>query len=83
MNLFTRCSRAALRAALFVFGTLLLLGTLLAAFVLGALALLWAVWRGSRPAVRAHVAPRSARSRRQASGQPAGEVIDLELRELR
>ena len=83
MNLRSRLFGAVLRVALLVFGALLLIGTLFAALVLGSLALLWALLRGRRPAVRATFAPRFEQARRQAQRAPAGEVIDIEVREVR
>jgi len=83
MNLISRFLGAVLRVALVVFGALLLLGTLFAAFVLGSLALLWALVRGRRPAIRASFGQRFEQARRQAARRPAGEVIDIEVREVR
>lgn len=83
MNVISRFFAAVLRVALLAFGALLLLGALFAAFVLGSLALLWALLRGRRPAVRAAFAPRFEQARRQAQRAPAGEVIDIEVREVR
>jgi hypothetical protein len=86
MNLIARFFGALLRVALLIFGALLLLATLFAAFVLGSLALLWALVRGRRPALRASFGPRFEQARRQAQARsraPAGEVIDIEVREVR
>jgi hypothetical protein len=83
MNILSRFLGAVLRLALLVFGALLLVGTLFAAFVLGSVALLWALVRGRRPAIRASFAPRFEQARRQAQRAPAGEVVDIEVREVR
>jgi hypothetical protein len=74
-----------LKVALVAFGVLLLLGALFAAAALTLGAVVWALLRGRRPeraALRARF-ERARRAHRAARPRSAGEVIDIEVREVR
>jgi hypothetical protein len=87
-RLATAVGRAVLRLALLALGLLLVMGALLVATVLAAGAVVWALVRGRRPQVavlrtRLQQASRAARKGAGMPGGTRGDVIDVEVRELR
>lgn len=78
-----------LRAAAALLGLALMLGLMLFGLLAGGVLLLWALLLGRRPAVRFGVMPQGAAWQRFRRGVgrpgqrvPAGEVVDIEAREV-
>jgi hypothetical protein len=71
-----------LKVALLAFGALLLVGALLAAAMLALGAVAWALVRGRR-LERAALGARFEQARRAARPRSAGDVVDVEVREVR